>query len=136
MALVIVLSQACECRKCSQLKCVPVNMLILCELCIPHCKLEWPYDCVHVFSNAPSAKAECSRSSKIEEIEYSLKNSVIFSVPLAELVRPRTMEEFVGQESIIGESSFLHSAIQSGHVPSLVFWGPPGCGKVSVLISV
>ena len=55
----------------------------------------------------------------------------LFPVPLAELVRPTSLEEFVGQSEVVGTSSGLHSVIQSGDVPSLIFWGPPGCGKVS-----
>lgn len=89
--------------------------------------------CDIVCSGISSADIDKSPSSKFKQIEASLKNSVTFTVPLAELVRPRTMEEFVGQENIVGESSFLYSALQSGDVPSLIFWGPPGCGKVRLL---
>ena len=52
-------------------------------------------------------------------------------VPLAELVRPTSMDEFVGQEDVIGKNSFLRTILETGDVPSLIFWGPPGCGKVS-----
>ena len=52
------------------------------------------------------------------------------SAPLAEVVRPTTIEDFIGQENLVGKDSFLHTILQSGNVPSLIFWGPPGCGKV------
>ena len=52
--------------------------------------------------------------------------------PLAERMRPRTLSEFVGQEHIIGPSSVLARAIASGHVPSMVLWGPPGSGKTTL----
>ena len=51
--------------------------------------------------------------------------------PLAHLVRPTSIDEFVGQEGVIGKNSFLRTILETGDVPSLIFWGPPGCGKVS-----
>lgn len=50
--------------------------------------------------------------------------------PLADVVRPTTIEEFVGQDKVVGADSFLRTALKTGDVPSLIFWGPPGCGKV------
>lgn len=52
--------------------------------------------------------------------------------PLAYRIRPRTLEEFVGQEEIIGEGSFLRKAILEDKLPSLILWGPPGSGKTSL----
>ena len=52
--------------------------------------------------------------------------------PLAERMRPRSLEEFVGQEHIVGSDSVLARAIASGHVPSMVLWGPPGSGKTTL----
>ena len=52
--------------------------------------------------------------------------------PLADAVRPSALEDFVGQDTLTGKHSFLHSIIQTGEVPSLIFWGPPGCGKVNL----
>src|SRR5258706_9547978 len=49
--------------------------------------------------------------------------------PLAERMRPRTFEEFVGQEDLLKSGSLLRSAVRRGEVPSLIFWGPPGPGK-------
>ncbi|MEI8103943.1 MAG: replication-associated recombination protein A [Candidatus Moraniibacteriota bacterium] len=54
------------------------------------------------------------------------------TVPLAERMRPRTLTEFVGQTSLSGERSFLRQAITGDRVPSLIFWGPPGCGKTTL----
>jgi putative ATPase len=47
-------------------------------------------------------------------------------------MRPRTIEEFVGQPRILGPGRALRLVIDSGHLPSLIFWGPPGCGKSSL----
>uniref|UniRef100_A0A672K7Q1 UBZ4-type domain-containing protein n=1 Tax=Sinocyclocheilus grahami TaxID=75366 RepID=A0A672K7Q1_SINGR len=51
--------------------------------------------------------------------------------PLAEVLRPSTLEEYFGQNKLIGEQTLLRSLLQSQEVPSLILWGPPGCGKVS-----
>ncbi len=48
--------------------------------------------------------------------------------PLAARMRPRALEEFVGQPKLVGERQPLRQLIQSGRVPSLIFWGPPGNG--------
>ena|SRR3989339_2080 len=52
--------------------------------------------------------------------------------PLAERLRPKKLVEVVGQEKIIGQSSVLAQSLKSGHLPSLVLWGPPGCGKTTI----
>lgn len=50
-------------------------------------------------------------------------------VPLAARMRPRTLEEFVGQQEIVGQGTLLRRAIESDQLTSVIFWGPPGCGK-------
>lgn len=52
--------------------------------------------------------------------------------PLAEKMRPQTLEEFFGQEELVGENSFLKTAIQNDSVPSMILWGPPGSGKTTL----
>ncbi len=54
------------------------------------------------------------------------------SAPLAERMRPRGFDEFVGQEHIVGPETVLRRSIDAGHVPSMVLWGPPGCGKTTL----
>ncbi len=53
-------------------------------------------------------------------------------VPLAERLRPSTLEEFVGQDHILGQGKILHSLLSRGTLPSLILWGPPGCGKTTL----
>ncbi len=52
--------------------------------------------------------------------------------PLAERMRPQFLRDIVGQEHIIGLQSPLSSLIKEGTIPSLIFWGPPGCGKTTL----
>jgi putative ATPase len=52
--------------------------------------------------------------------------------PLAERLRPRRLEEFVGQEHVLGPGSALRRAIEADQVPSLILWGPPGTGKTTL----
>src|ERR1043166_8849489 len=52
--------------------------------------------------------------------------------PLADRIRPRDLENFIGQEHIIGPESALRNAIRNNLLPSLILWGPPGVGKTSL----
>ncbi len=52
--------------------------------------------------------------------------------PLPERVRPRTLEDIVGLEELLGEGRFLRTAIESDRIPSMIFWGPPGSGKTTL----
>lgn len=54
------------------------------------------------------------------------------NTPLAERMRPRTLEEFEGQQDIVGPGSPLHTSIVNDDVPSLMLWGPPGTGKTTL----
>ncbi|MCL2259629.1 MAG: replication-associated recombination protein A [Cystobacterineae bacterium] len=49
--------------------------------------------------------------------------------PLAERMRPRNLDEFLGQTHLVGPGKLIRRAIETGNLPSLVFWGPPGSGK-------
>ena len=53
-------------------------------------------------------------------------------VPLADRMRPRTLEEFEGRERLLAPGTLLGNAIESGNVPSIVLWGPPGSGKTTL----
>ena len=52
--------------------------------------------------------------------------------PLADRMRPRTLDEFVGQEQIVGKNKLLRRAIEADRLTSSIFWGPPGCGKTTL----
>jgi putative ATPase len=53
-------------------------------------------------------------------------------VPLAERLRPKSLDEIVGLEDILGKGKFLRNAIESDRIPSMIFWGPPGSGKTTM----
>lgn len=59
-------------------------------------------------------------------------NTTVFTTPLADRVRPATLEGFFGQEELVGDKSFLREAIQNDNVPSMILWGPPGSGKTTL----
>ena len=54
------------------------------------------------------------------------------SQPLAARVRPRTLDEFVGQKHLLGEGKVLRKLIEEDNISSMIFWGPPGVGKTTL----
>ncbi len=52
--------------------------------------------------------------------------------PLAERMRPKTLDDYVGQKHLVGPGAVLRKAIESGSLPSMLFWGPPGVGKTTL----
>ena len=52
--------------------------------------------------------------------------------PLAERMRPRTLEEFIGQEALMGPKKPLRQLLEADQAPSMIFWGPPGSGKTTL----
>ena len=62
-----------------------------------------------------------------DELEKSNKQ-----IPLAELLRPKTVDEYLGQGQIVGENAAFMNLLRSGRLFSCIFWGPPGCGKTTL----
>ena len=54
------------------------------------------------------------------------------NIPLAERLRPENLDQYIGQEHLVGEAAILRKAIESGRIPSIIFWGPPGVGKTTL----
>jgi len=53
-------------------------------------------------------------------------------IPLAEKIRPQSLEEFIGQKHLVGKEGILRKLIAKDKIPSLIFWGPPGSGKTTL----
>ena len=62
----------------------------------------------------------------------NLFQAAVPTAPLAERLRPKTLDEVVGQSHLLGESKPLRLAFQSGKLPSMILWGPPGVGKTTL----
>jgi putative ATPase len=54
------------------------------------------------------------------------------SDPLAERMRPHSLAQYTGQQHLVGEGAVLRKAIENNHIPSMIFWGPPGVGKTTL----
>ena len=56
------------------------------------------------------------------------------NIPLPERIRPRDLSEIIGQDHLLGEQAPLRQMIDQGHLPSIIFWGPPGVGKTTIAL--
>jgi putative ATPase len=72
------------------------------------------------------------RPSRTASDDSSLFSSGRSGAPLAARLRPRSLDEFVGQQHLLGPGKPLRDAIESGTVGSMIFWGPPGSGKTTL----
>ena len=54
------------------------------------------------------------------------------AAPLAERLRPQTLEDYIGQQHLVGEGGVFRRFIEAGNVPSFILWGPPGVGKTTL----
>lgn len=83
-------------------------------------------------TSAAAAAAESSSwTSKTAVVTKTKDDTVEKSVPLAEKMRPDSIDDYVGQTHIFGPDTILRKVLDRNEVPSMILWGPPGCGKVS-----
>ena len=52
--------------------------------------------------------------------------------PLADILRPKTLDDVIGQEHLVGKNGIIRKLLATGFLPSMIFWGPPGCGKTTL----
>lgn len=77
-------------------------------------------------SQASGSNGETLKASR----DLSPRMLMTSSKPLAQMLRPSTLEEYFGQNKVVGQQTILRSLLDSQEIPSLILWGPPGCGKV------
>lgn len=63
---------------------------------------------------------------------FQAENHLEKSAPLAQRMRPETLDEYVGQDHVVGKGKYIDRIIRSGFMPSLLFYGPPGIGKTTL----
>lgn len=71
-----------------------------------------------------------ARALAAEEIRQMLEGK-----PLADKMRPDTLQDYIGQSRAVGQETLLRSLLETNEIPSLILWGPPGCGKVSAALA-
>ena len=78
------------------------------------------------------------RDIKKQKDLFERKGKELFKkeAPLADRMRPRTLDEFVGQDHLLGQGKVLRQAIESDHLPSMILWGPPGSGKTTLAMII
>jgi putative ATPase len=68
----------------------------------------------------------------MEMFQHQFEKDRLKEAPLAARMRPSTFDEFVGQEHLVGKGHVLRKSIESGQLPSIILWGPPGSGKTTL----
>ena len=71
-------------------------------------------------------------AKSMDLFEYQTEKAMASSRPLAERMRPLNLAEFIGQEHVVGPGALIEKAIARDHIFSMIFWGPPGCGKTTL----
>uniref|UniRef100_A0A3Q2VB02 WRN helicase interacting protein 1 n=1 Tax=Haplochromis burtoni TaxID=8153 RepID=A0A3Q2VB02_HAPBU len=77
---------------------------------------------------APASSGQGLKTAK----RLSPRTLLAVDKPLAEVLRPETLEEYFGQNKVVGEQSLFRPFLDSQEIPSLILWGPPGCGKTTL----
>ncbi|TNN54799.1 ATPase WRNIP1 [Liparis tanakae] len=79
-------------------------------------------------SQASGSNGQTVKASR----DLSPRTLMTSSKPLAQMLRPTTLEEYFGQNKVVGQQTILRSLLDSQEIPSLILWGPPGCGKTTL----
>jgi putative ATPase len=77
-------------------------------------------------------KGDLENKIMADLFDQNLKNRLKKEAPLADRLRPESLEEFEGQEELIGAGKMLRNLIENDEIPSMIFWGPPGSGKTTL----
>lgn len=90
-------------------------------------------------STPEDKKSNGGDTPKIQDVRKSLSKAkpddprpvLATNIPLAERMRPDSLDNYIGQEHIMSKNATLRQVIDKHEIPSMILWGPPGCGKVS-----
>ncbi|XP_037537581.1 ATPase WRNIP1 [Nematolebias whitei] len=85
-----------------------------------------------LLNRKPASSVPSSETSKKTSNDLTPQTLLTFNKPLAEILRPNTLEEYFGQSKVVGQQTLIRSLLDSQEVPSLILWGPPGCGKTTL----
>ncbi|XP_078272015.1 ATPase WRNIP1 [Rhinoraja longicauda] len=88
--------------------------------------------CIAFASAATSESAVLYSEAKQEDQRKLVSLQQLEAKPLAEIMRPGDLAELIGQNKVLGENTLLRTLLESHDVPSMILWGPPGCGKTSL----
>lgn len=91
-----------------QFNCFTISLLVI--------KLKHNLKLIQIFQQS-------SQSQKISTNEN-------IKIPLSESLRPKSLDQIVGQKQSFGTDSMLRSMLEQNKIPNMILWGPPGCGKV------
>ena len=64
--------------------------------------------------------------------EHNIRKELLSNSPLSSKMRPKILDEFIGQEHILGKDKILRNLIENNMIPSMILWGPPGTGKTTL----
>jgi putative ATPase len=73
---------------------------------------------------------------EMDFMQNSMFDNIKSTSPLADRVRPRNLEEYIGQRHILGRGKMLRQLIESDNISSMIFWGPPGVGKTTLAMII
>ncbi|OOC10687.1 replication-associated recombination protein A [Thioalkalivibrio halophilus] len=85
-----------------------------------------------LFGDDPAGGPEADPPAQPSSQSAAAVTTVDPAAPLAERMRPARLDEMVGQDHLVGADAALRRAIESGQTPSMILWGPPGCGKTTL----
>ncbi|XP_062039864.1 ATPase WRNIP1 [Lepus europaeus] len=87
----------------------------------------WDADAADAAFGAAGGSRPHSRAPAAEEIRQMLEGK-----PLADKMRPESLQDYIGQSRAVGQETLLRSLLEANEIPSLILWGPPGCGKTTL----
>jgi putative ATPase len=80
----------------------------------------------------PDESLELFPAARVDAETATVRTESRASAPLAERMRPRRLDEIVGQEKLLAPGAALQALVEAKRLPSLILWGPPGCGKTTL----